>query len=614
LGGGRLIKYSPYPVVSGYLSGVGVLIFLSQLQNLFGVPKGTKLWDTVTSPALWQNPSLVVGLTTIATVLLASKFTRKIPATICGLIVGTLAYFGMSFFHPELLNPDHTHLIIGPLSGNAHSILSGLPAHWAALGTLRWADLTPMLVHALTLSVLLSIDTLKTCVVVDSLTMSRHKSDRELFGQGAGNVVSALFGGMPGSGTMGATLVNLESGGLTRLSGVLEGIFVLAAFLLVGSWIAWVPMAALSGILIVVAFRMFDWHTFQLLRRPSTVFDFCVIATVIIVAVQGSLIAASGTGLALSIVLFIRDQIRSSVIHRKISGTQIFSTQQRLPEEQKILAENGYLTTVCDLQGNLFFGTTDQLFTELEPDLKKCRYLILDLRRVQSFDYTAAHLLQQFETIMKSHNGYLIFSHLAANLPTGKDLRTYFSEVGIMRPNVRKFETLDDALQWVEDQILAEKGFKQIDTKEPLPLTEINLIKEFINDPAFDIFAAGLKECNYSAGEVIFTAGDPGDQLFFIRQGIVRIVLPLPGGNYHNLASFGRGDFFGELAFLDSGPRSANAIATKETQLFVISRAHFDAIFKTHPVIGVKILTRLARDLAMRLRRADSELCHLHEA
>jgi len=109
-----------------------------------------------------------------------------------------------------------------------------------------------------------------------------------------GNLASALIGGMPGSGTMGATLVNVNSGGRTRLSGLMEGIFVLAAFVLFGNWIAWVPISALAGILFVVAFRMFDWGSFHLLRQRSTLLDFCVIAAVVVVAVGVNLIAASG--------------------------------------------------------------------------------------------------------------------------------------------------------------------------------------------------------------------------------------------------------------------------------------------------------------------------------
>jgi SulP family sulfate permease len=616
IGGGRLIKYIPYPVVSGYLSGVGVLIFLSQVPKILGLPKNVPVWTGLASPHLWQWPALIVGGVTIAGVLLAPKVTKAVPATILGLLCGLAAYFGLAWFQPALLDLAHNQLVIGPVGGGAGLVFSEFAGRWSAVTALRFADLGVILVPALTLSVLLSVDTLKTCVVVDALTRTRHDSNRELLGQGAGNLASALIGGMPGAGTMGATLVNLQSGGRTRLSGVFEGACVLAAFLVFGNFIAWVPLGALAGILFVVAFRMFDWGSFALLRQRSTALDFAVIAAVIVVAVGVNLIAAAGAGLALAILLFVRGQIHGSVIRRKITGDKISSKQHRLPAEQAVLEKFGSLTTVCELQGSLFFGTTDQLFNGLEPDLRHCRYLILDLRRVQSVDFTAAHLLEQFEAMLTDRGGYLIFSRLPASLPTGQNLQVYFDRIGLTKrqENVRKFATLDDALQWVEDRILAAELPRPDACDRPLALGEIELLREFRSDGTLDALAGCVTGRSCAAGEMLFKAGDIGDELYLIRRGCVRIVLPLQGSNHHNLASFGPGNFFGEVAFLDRGIRSADAVATTAADLFVISRARFNEVSRDHPLLGVKMFARLARALALRLRRTDAELRALYEA
>jgi len=147
------------------------------------------------------------------------------------------------------------------------------------------------------------------------------------------------------------------------------------------------------------------------------VLDFFVIAAVVAVAVAGNLIAAAATGLGLSILLFIREQIRGSVVRRKLYGDQISSKRHRLPAEKDALKEHGSMITVCQLQGSLFFGTTDQLFKELEPDLKRSKYVILDMTRVQSVDFTAAHMLEQIEAVLKDHQGRLIFTNLPMSLP-----------------------------------------------------------------------------------------------------------------------------------------------------------------------------------------------------
>ncbi|MCX6944892.1 MAG: SulP family inorganic anion transporter [Opitutales bacterium] len=607
VGGGRLIKYIPYPVVSGYLSAVGVLIFISQLPKFLGAPAAG-----LGSPSQWQWPAVVVGGVTVAGVLLAPRLTRAVPATILGLAAGLLAYLGIAQFRPELLQLAHNPLVIGPVGGGSGGVLAGALGVFPALATLRLADLPSLAVPALTLSVLLSIDTLKTCVVVDSLTRSRHDSNRTLLGQGTGNLVSALFGGLPGAGTMGATLVNLESGGRTRASGMLAGGFVLAAALLLGRAIAWVPVAALAGILLVVAVRMVDWGCLPLLRHRATVLDFAVIATVVIVAVAANLIAAAGAGVGLSMLLFIREQIHGTVIRRKVTGRQMSSTQHRLPAEQAVLEQHGAQTLVCELQGSLFFGTTDQLRTELEPDLLRCRHLILDLRRVQAMDYTAAHLFEQFEATLAERGGALLFSRL----PARRDLQEYLAQMRVLhdQARARRFETLDDALQWAEDRILAEHLPARSAAEPPLPLAEFDLCRELSADQTLDALAACAEARSLPAGAVIFQSGGGADELFLIRRGVVRVVLPLGGGTYHNLASFGRGNFFGEVAFLDRGTRSATATATTAVDLFVISRARFDAAARAHPLVGVKIFARLARALALRLRRTDAELRAGYEA
>lgn len=618
VGGGRLIKYIPFPVVSGYLSGVGVKIFLDQVPKFFGfsVAKDLPLWQGLISPDHWKWQGVVVGSVTMLGMLFGRKVTKAVPPPILGLIGGILAYFGLGMLDPSLLHLENNKLIIGPVGASGGSFLGSFAERWASIGGLHLADLRALLMPALTLSVLLSIDTLKTCVIVDALTRSRHNSNRELIGQGIGNIAAALIGGVPGSGTMGATLMNVNSGGKTKLSSLLEGVFVLTVFLLFSKLIGWVPIGALAGILIIVAFRMFDRSIFHLLKQRSTVLDFCVIATVVIVAVTKGLIEAAGIGVALAIFLFIREQIRGSVIRRKLYGNQISSKQHRLPAEKKALEEFGTLTTVCELQGSLFFGTTDQLFSELEPDLKMCRHVILDMRRVQSVDFTAAHMLEQIESMLKERGGHLIFTSLPASVPTGQDLQSYFNQVGLMKKsqNVKVFDSLDAALEWTEDRILDEQRLLQKGQEKALELPEIELLHEFETDHILTALKTIVKERTYRAGDPIFKRGDSGDELFLIRRGIVRIILPLSNGRVHNLATFARGNFFGDMAFLERGIRSADAVASTLVDLFVISRNEFDEASKKNPLLGVKIFARLARTLAFRLRHTDNELRALQEA
>jgi SulP family sulfate permease len=613
VGGGRLIKFIPYPVVSGYLSGVGVLIALGQLPKLFGFPEETPLGQGLLSPGLWRWEGLAIGVVTILLMELGPRITRRVPSAIIGLAGGIATYFLLAVFRPALLVAEGNPMVIGPipLSG---SLFQGAAERAMSLAQVHLESLHLVLFPALTLSVLLSIDTLKSCVGLDTLTRHRSDSNRELVGQGLGNLASFLVGGMAGSGAMGPSMVNISSGGKTWRAGLFEGGFVVLALLLLSPQIAWVPIGALAGILLVVAWRMFDRNLIHLWRDPHRRLDFAVIASVVIVAVAVDLIVAAGVGIALAILLFIRDQIRSSVIRRKLTLRQVSSKTRRLAVEREALDRLGGEGVLCQLQDNLFFGTTDQLFSRLEPDLRTVRYLLFDMRRVQSMDYTAAHLFQQMHAQLAERGGRLLFCGMPSALVQQWDFEKSLNEQSAVgaEGGVMISETLDGALEWMEERILEAAGIRGGYQEPPLELEDFVLFKG-LDGPALDGVVALLDRRSFEQGEKVFLQGDAGDEIFLVRRGSVRILIPLESGQRHHLATIGRGDFFGELAFLDRGVRSAEAEAKSPTEVFVLSRARFGQYTAAQSSICIQVLGHLAHVLAHRLRQTDEELRLLEE-
>jgi len=620
LGGGRLIKFIPYPVVAGYLSCIGVLLFAKQVPDFLGLSKGTAAASGLVSPDTWAAPSLVVGGLTAGAMLLAPHVTKRVPAVIIGLGTGCLGYALLGIYLPQLRELDGNPLVIGALAGKPSELAVGFLTRFSGLGALSMADLGLAVVPAITLSVLLSIDTLKTTVIVDALTRTRSDSNKELRGQGLGNLAAALLGGIPGAGTMGATMVNVVSGGESRRAGVFEGASALVAFVLFGgslpgvpSLIGWLPKAALAGIIMVIAFRMIDRHSFFLLRHRTTWPDFLVVVAVIVTGVTTSPIAAAAVGLALAIMLFTRDQIRGSVVRRKMPGNRMASKRQRPPEELALLQQKGAEAIICSLQGTLFFGTTDQLVGLLDDDIRICRYLVLDLRRVQSIDYTAGHMLAQIDAQLGDRGAHLLFSGQPLTLPKGLDLRGYFKRLDFVpRPGTHLVEDLDRAVEWIENDILSTAGMSRVEAAAPLALAD------------FDLFGHLGKEALYTLAQVIeprhldesarlFCRGDDGDEIYLIRSGAVQILLPIEGGRRHHLATFARGSFFGDMAFLDGDKRSADAVAGEPTDLFVLSRRRFDELSGKHPDIGTAFFSQLARSMALRLRQTDAQLQALAE-
>lgn len=612
VGLGRLIKYMPYPVVSGYLSAVGLIIIGSQLPKLLGTPNGSSLWRAITTPDLWQWQGILVGAVTAVVMVYAPRVTKLVPAAILALLAGVLTYFGLSMFDAGMLRLSGNSLVVGALGGGGEGSGNGLVdsflARWQGMSQLSVTQLSNLFMTALTLAVLLSIDTLKTCVVLDALTRSRHNSNRELIGQGFGNIASGLIGGLPGAGTMGATLVNMSSGAQTKLSGLIEGILALIAFLLLGSLIAWVPVAALAAILTVIGVRMIDRSCLHFLKSRDTVLDFAVIAAVVAVALMFSLIAASVAGIAMAVLLFIREQIGGSVVRRKTFGNQTFSKRVRVQSEMKTLETHGDASVIFELQGSLFFGTTDQLYTALEPELKTRKYFILDMRRVQSVDVTATHMLERVKDMLAEHGAFLIFSRLPSNLPSGQDMQQYFDTAGLVptQGHVKIFGDLDEAVEWVEDRIIAD-ATPEREGESLLDLHEIDMFKGRKEETMVNLEACMGKR-HVKMSERIFACGDTGDEIFLIRRGAVRIMLPINDRQSIHLSTFGRGNFFGEMAFLDGATRSADAIAHNDVDLFVLPRKNFDRLALDHKKAALNLLEGVASVLTTRLRYANAQM------
>ncbi len=614
LGVGRLIKYIPYPVVSGYLSGVGLVIIGSQLPKLMGVPDGVAWFSALLSPALWDWRALAVGGATAGVMLLAPRLTRAVPGTVLGLLAGALTYGGLAVGDPSLRTLEGNGLVIGELGASGAGYLELIAQRWREIGELRLVQVGNLVGSALTLAALLSIDTLKTSVVLDQMTRTRHDPDRELAAQGFANVVAATVGGMPGAGTMGASLVNLSSGAQTRISGIVEGALTLVAGLLLGAFVAWIPVAALGGVLIVVALRMIDTDPLRFLESRSTVLDFSVVLVVIGVALFVGLIAASAAGVVLSVVLFRREQVGGNVVRRKSLVSRRASPWSRPEDALRILEARGDAAVIYELQGSLFFGTARQLYLTLEPDLLRVDFLILDFKRVQSLDVTAAHMLKQVRDVLAEREAPLLLSSVRETLPNGRNLREFLELSGVIDESgtVLVMPSLESAIEWVEERLLGEVS--RDDTQlPPLELHEIELFKGSRDDTMADLRAC-LEERIYLAGETIYRRGDSDANLYLLRGGEVKIMGYVGNSTrqYH-IATFGRGEFFGGLAFLDHRPRGNDAVAARDCALYVLSLEKFNFLAEEHKRIAFMIVSKLARTLAIRLRHTDEELTLLQE-
>lgn len=608
LGIGRMIRYIPYPVVSGYLSGVGIIIITSQIKTFLGAATDTSWWQAAVDPGLWDLRSIGVGSATVIVALLGPKITKAVPGTILGICAGLLTYFGLAVADPSMMTLADNKLVLGAIGTAEGGYLRTLVTRWHDLGELTLAQVGALLGSALTLAALLSIDTLKTSVVIDQKTRTRHEPNRELCAQGLANITSSMIGGLPGSGTMGASMVNLNSGAQTRVSGIMEGILVLVAALALNSVIAWIPFATLAGILIVIGLHMIDTEPLRFLESRATVLDFAVVLTVVTIALTVGLIAASGAGVAMSILLFVREQVGGSVVRHKSFVHQRSSTWSRSEAERRMIAQNGEKAIIFELQGSLFFGTTYELYSTLEPEIKNRDYILLDLRLVQSVDITAAHMLIQVRDMLSERGAFLLLSNVREKLPNGHNLREFFEQTGLTdgSDTVHIFPVLETAIEWVEDRLIGDVK-TPVDKEVLLRLQEMELFQGRKDETLIDL-EERLEQRSFKAGETIYSIGDQGHEIYLIRRGEVRIMAPVGGSRQlHHVATIGRGGFFGGLAFLDGRPRSDNAIAHTDTDLYMLTLKHFNQLADEHKRLAFVLITALSRTLAHRLRHANGE-------
>lgn len=294
---GKYVRYIPYPVLSGFMSGIGVIIILQQIYPLIGMKSPVMVVDMIAQfpekvTEITTFIPLLLGLATIAIVQLFPMVTKKVPATLVALIVVTVI---------SLFTGIDEKLTIG-------NIPAGLPMPFFTKveldGLNWWALINAALVPGLTLAGLGSIDTLLTSVVADNITKTHHNSNRELIGQGIGNAMAGMFCGIAGAGATMRTVVNVKSGGRTQISGMIHAMFLLAILLGLGSLVKYVPLSVLAGILITVGWGIIDWTGFkELVRIPKS--DTFVLLAVFLMTVFVDLLTAVGIGMVIACVLFI---------------------------------------------------------------------------------------------------------------------------------------------------------------------------------------------------------------------------------------------------------------------------------------------------------------------
>lgn len=595
-GGGRLIKYIPYPVVSGFMLGSALLMVHSQLDTLTG-NHGITAWVQ-----WWWLPA-AAALLTIASAAGAGRVVAWLPGPVAGLVVGTVAFHLVAVLRGVTL-PDVW--MIGELPGMRAPSFDVA----AVFSTMPWNIIVPA---ALALSVLASLDTLLTAVVADVSTGARHHAGRELAGQGLGQIAAGVCGGMAGAGTTGATVVAAKSGG-RRWVAFTAGICFVALLSVGGRVGTLLPVPVLAGIICYVAVGMIDRDMFRWIRDRRTQVDAGIACVVAMITVFYDLMIAVGVGIVIAIVLFIRSEIKSPVVHRRSTGRQSRSTRHRNERETNLLDEHGDRIVFLELRGNLFFATADRLFEEMLDDLDAPKWLIVHLRRVGQIDLTAIRFFKQTASRLAAHDGQLLFCNVHERFGIGSDMGSALNRIAAGGGSgVITFNGKDEALEYAEDALLSDLGCEptRIDTAVAL---EDNDLCRHLDVADVRILRDAVVERSLEPGETLFAARASGAEMYIVLRGQVDIRLPTTSHHHKRLASCGPGSFFGELSMLKPGPRAADAVATHRTELLVLERSGLAQLQDTQPATAARLLRALCEIEVARLRWSSNELQRLSES
>jgi len=394
---GKYVTLMPYPVVSGFMSGIGIILIILQLAPLVGHPTpGGDMLDKLQSlPAVFaniQNQELILAaITLVILFLMPGKIKKIVPPQLIALVIGVLISI--------LVLSDPNIRRIG-------EIPSGLPEF--RLPTFSSSELMIMTIDALVLGMLGCIDALLTSVIADSLTRTRHQSDKELIGQGLGNMASGLFGGLPGAGATMGTVVGIQAGSRTALAGLVRVAVLLIVVFWASGLTAYIPLAVLAGIAFKVGVDIIDWGFLKRVHRVSpkgALITYGVIALTVFV----DLIVAVGLGLFVANIITIT---RLSELHAEdvtlVSDPEQTNLEMNQHEKDLFEIANGRVL-LLHLRGTLIFGVS-RVITQQHSAIEHARVLIIDLSEVNHIGVSAALALEEvvMDTIRAEHEVYLV--------------------------------------------------------------------------------------------------------------------------------------------------------------------------------------------------------------
>jgi len=417
---GNLIKFIPSTITTGFTSGIAVTILIGQIKDFLGLTynEGVKPVETIEklianfeamSTFSWQ--ALVVGAVCLLILILYPKFEKRVPPSLIAVVVGAL----LVKFIPVLDSGVYT-------IGELYTIPTGLPKMDFSAMDFRMAKISAVFPDAITIAILAAIESLLSCVVADTMVNSKHNSNMELVAQGAGNIASVLFGGIPATGAIARTAANAKNGGRTPVSGMVHSVVLLMVLLFLMPYAKLIPMPCIAAILFMVAYNMSEWKKFVSVVKSAPKSDTIVMVVTFLLTVIFDLVVAIEVGMILAACLFMKRISEEA----QVTGWRYTDSEDDADSiELRNVPKN---VRVYEISGPMFFGAADKILDIKLKDYTKC--LILRMRAVPSVDSTAVNYLEMLYKKCKANNVELILSHVNSQPLEALKKAGFYSAVG----------------------------------------------------------------------------------------------------------------------------------------------------------------------------------------
>ena len=396
---GSLIKFIPYTITTGFTSGIAVTIVIGQLKDFFGITyqNGETPIETIEKlEAVFKNFStlninaLIIGIISLAILIISPYIFKKIPGSLIAVIAGIV----MVKFLPLKANTI----------GDLYTISNSLPAFHLPKVNLEIIEQSAS--DAFTIAILAAIESLLSCVVADGMINGKHRSDMELVAQGAGNIASALFGGIPATGAIARTAANIKNGGRTPIAGMVHSITLVIVLVVLMPYAGLIPMPTIAAILFMVAYNMCQWRTFVDLVKTAPKSDIIVLVATFFLTVFFDLVVAIEIGVVLAALLFMKRMAETA----DIKAWKYTDSPDITPGEAEKLRDIPHSISVFEICGPMFFAAADQILNINSNH--HTRVVVIRMRSVPAIDASAMKSLHELADRAKKKNITLIFSHV----------------------------------------------------------------------------------------------------------------------------------------------------------------------------------------------------------